>query len=147
MIGSLPVLSSGPLDWNSQIGWPLTPIVYKSLMMSYAFPNIVNSWDRGTIDTFSCSFHHLAWYKLSHVRKRNNQFNIISFNTYLFDLLMRKGSNNPIKLIQMTESQWSIGLYEIYMHSQLHEKYVYNRPTYIDMWIKMIELNEDLKLS
>ena len=77
--------------------------------------------------------------------KKNYQFNIISFKIkYLIDLLMIKRSKNLIKLIQMTESQWSIGLYEIYTHSQLHEKYVYNRPTYIDMWIKMIELNEDL---
>ena len=113
-------------------------------MMSYAFyvwgiSYIVNSWDRGTIDTFSCSSH-------SHLFEKN-QFNIISFNIYLFDLLMRKRSNNLIKLIQMTESQWSIGLYEISTHSQLHENYVYNRPTYIDMWIKMIELNEHLKCS
>ena len=47
----------------------------------------------------------------------------------------------------MTELRWSIVLYKIYTHSQLHEKYVYNGPIYIDMWIKMIELNENLKCS
>ena len=33
--------------------------------------------------------------------------------------------------------------------SQFHEKYVYNQPIYtcIDMWEKMIALNEDLKCS
>ena len=39
----------------------------------------------------------------SHLFKKNYQFNFISFNKYLIDLLMRKRSNNLIKLIQMTK--------------------------------------------